>query len=58
MIVVQTQRQLAKIRIIQSFDVGITTTRMETVVMPNIDVIEMGVIIGFATNWVMDWVES
>jgi hypothetical protein len=43
--VVKTRKQHARVGVTQSFDVGITTTRVETVVMPNIDVVRKGVLI-------------
>jgi hypothetical protein len=46
----ETWRQPIKVIIIQSFDVNITTTKVETVVVPNMDVVKMGIIIGFVTN--------
>ncbi len=44
--IVETQKQHAKVRVIQSLGVGITTTRVEMVVAPNIDVVRRGVLIG------------
>jgi hypothetical protein len=37
--------------------VNITTIGVETVIVPNMDVVKMGVIIGFPTNWLVDWME-
>jgi hypothetical protein len=34
----------------QSLDVGITTTRVETFVVPTMDVVKKGVLIGFTTK--------
>jgi hypothetical protein len=48
--VAKTRRQHARIRVIQSLDVGITTIGMEMVVAPNIDVVRKGVRIGFVTK--------
>ncbi len=49
-VVVETQRQPIGIIVTQSFDVGITTTRVEMVVVPTIDVAKKGVLIGSATK--------
>jgi hypothetical protein len=49
-IVVETSKQHARIRVIQSFDVGITITRVETIITPNIDVVKRGVLIGYTTK--------
>jgi hypothetical protein len=49
-IVVETSKQHARIRVIQSFDVGITITRVETITTPNIDVVRRGVLIGSTTK--------
>jgi hypothetical protein len=49
-VVVETWKQHVGIRVTQSFNVGIITTRVETVVAPNIDVVKRGVLIGFATK--------
>jgi hypothetical protein len=46
--VVETRKQHVGVRVIQSFDAGITTTNVETFVMPNIDVVRRGILIGFA----------
>jgi hypothetical protein len=48
--IVETQRQHAGVRVIQSFDVGITTTRVETIIAPNIYVIRRGVLIGYVAK--------
>jgi len=47
---VETRKQHAGVRVIQSLNVSITTIGMETVVTPNIDIIRRGVVIGFATK--------
>jgi hypothetical protein len=44
--IVETWRQHARIKVIQSLDVGITTTRVETIIAPNIYVVRRGVLIG------------
>jgi hypothetical protein len=44
-IVVETQKQHAGVKVIQSFNACITTTRMEIVVVPNINVVRKGVLI-------------
>jgi hypothetical protein len=38
--IVETWRQLFRIRVIQSLDVGVTTTRVETIVVPTMDVVK------------------
>jgi len=43
--VVETQKQHAGVKVIQSFNASITTTRMEIVVVPNINVVRKGVLI-------------
>jgi hypothetical protein len=48
--IVETRRQHAGVRVIQSLNVGITTTRVEMVVVPNIDVVKRGTLIGFLTK--------
>jgi hypothetical protein len=48
--VVETRKQHAKIEVIQSLDVGIKTTRVETIIAPNIDVVKRGVLIGSITK--------
>jgi hypothetical protein len=56
MVVVETWKQLAKVGVIQSFDVGITTIRVEKVVTnnmdvaPNMDVVRRGVLIRFVAK--------
>jgi hypothetical protein len=45
--VVETWRQHARARVTQSLNACITTTRVETVVVPNIDVVRRGILIGF-----------
>jgi hypothetical protein len=44
-IVVRTQRQHAKVRIIQLLDASITTIGMETIFVPNMDVVRRGVLL-------------
>ncbi len=48
--IVETQRQHARIGVIHSLDEGITTTWVETVVVPNINVVRRWVLIGFTTK--------
>jgi hypothetical protein len=50
-VVVETWRQHAWVGIIQSLNASITTTRVEMVVEPNIDVIRRGILIGSVTNF-------
>jgi hypothetical protein len=50
MAVVETQRQHARVGITQSLNASITTTRVEMVVAPNIDVVKRGVLIGYVTK--------
>jgi hypothetical protein len=45
-VVVETQKQHAGIRVIQSLDVGITTTGVETIVAPSINVVKKEVLVG------------
>jgi hypothetical protein len=49
-IVVETRRQHVGIRVIQSFDVGIITIGVETIVTPNIVIVRKGILIGSATK--------
>jgi len=58
MIIIKTQKQPTKIIITRSLDANITTTRVETVIELNMDVVKMGIIIKSTTIWVVDWVES
>jgi hypothetical protein len=58
MIIVETRKQPAQVIITWSLDASITTTRVETVIKPNMDVVKMGIIIRSTTIWVVDWVES
>jgi hypothetical protein len=37
--IIKTQRQFTRIEIIQSFNVVIITTRVETIIAPNMDVV-------------------
>jgi len=46
MIIIETQRQHDGIGVIRSLDASITTTRVETVVVPNINVVKRGILIG------------
>ncbi len=48
--IVEAQRQPLGIDITQSLDVGITTTRVETFVVPTMDVVRRGVLIGSTTK--------
>jgi len=48
--VVETWKQCARIGVTQSFNAGITTIGVETVVAPNIDVVRRGMLIGFTTK--------
>jgi hypothetical protein len=50
MIVVETHKQHVRVGIIQSLGTGLTTTRVEMVVSPNINVVRRGVLIGFTTK--------
>ncbi len=50
MVVTKTWRQLVGIDVTQSLNTIITTTRVEMIVAPNMNVIKRGVIFGFATN--------
>jgi hypothetical protein len=38
------------VKVIQSLDVGITTTRVETIIAPNIYVVRRGILIGSAAK--------
>jgi hypothetical protein len=49
-VVVETRKQHAGVKITQSLDVGITTTGVETIVMPNINVVKREVLIGSTTK--------
>ena len=46
----ETRKQPNGIGVTQSLDVGITTTRVEMIVAPNMDFVKMGVLFGFATK--------
>jgi hypothetical protein len=48
--IVETQKQHAGVGVIQSLNVSITTTGVETVIEPNIDVVKRGVLIGYVTK--------
>ncbi len=45
--VLETRRQHVKIGVTESLDACITTTRVEMVVAPNINVVRKGILIGF-----------
>jgi hypothetical protein len=46
-VIVEIQKQPIGVIVTQSLDVGITTTRVEMVVMPTMDVVRKGILIGF-----------
>ncbi len=46
--IVETQRQHVGVGVTQSLNVGITTIGAEMVLVPNIDVVKRGVLVGFA----------
>jgi hypothetical protein len=50
-VVIETQKQHVKVGVTQSLDVGITTTRVETIVTPNINVVKRGILIGFLAKF-------
>ncbi len=50
----ETQKQLVGVKVIQSLDSGITNIGVETVIVPNMDVIKKGVLIGFVAKWVVE----
>jgi hypothetical protein len=50
MAIIETWKQHVGIKVTQSLDACITTTRLETVVAPNIDVIKRGVLIRSTTK--------
>ncbi len=50
MIVVETQKQHVGVGVTRSLGVGITTTRVEMVVAPNINVVKRGILIGFVAK--------
>jgi hypothetical protein len=50
MAIAKTWKQLVGIDVTQSFNVIITTTRVETIIVPNMNVVRREVVIGFATN--------
>jgi nitrogen fixation protein len=54
-VVIETQKQLVRVVVTQSFDVGIITTGVETVVAPTMDVVKRGVLIGSTTNLGNGW---
>jgi hypothetical protein len=45
-VVVETRKQHVRVKITQSFNACITTTRVEMVIAPNIDVVKRGILIG------------
>jgi hypothetical protein len=45
--IVATQKQHARVGVTQSLGVGITTIGVEMIVVPNIDVVKRGILIGF-----------
>jgi hypothetical protein len=49
-IVVETQKQHVGVGVTRSLGVGITTTRVEMVVAPNINVVKRGILIGFVAK--------
>jgi hypothetical protein len=49
-VVVEIRRQLVGIKVIQSFNVVITTTRVETIIAPNTNVVKKGVVFGSIIN--------
>jgi hypothetical protein len=49
-VVVETQKQHPRIKVTQSLDVGITTTRVETMVVPSINVVKREVLIRSTTK--------
>jgi hypothetical protein len=49
-VVVKTRKQHARIKVTQSLDVGITTTRVETMVVPSINVVKREVLIRSTTK--------
>jgi hypothetical protein len=50
MIIVKTWRQLVGIKVTQSFDAIITTTGVETIVAPNMNVVRKRIVIGSIAN--------
>jgi hypothetical protein len=48
--VAETQRQYAGVKVIQSFNARMTTIGMEMVIVPNINVVKRGVLIGSTTK--------
>jgi hypothetical protein len=49
-VVVETHKQPTRVGFTQSFDASITTTRVETVVAPSMDVVKRGALIGYAAK--------
>jgi hypothetical protein len=50
MTIAETQRQPTRIKVIQSLDAVITTTGVETIVVPNTNVAKRGVVIKSIVN--------
>jgi hypothetical protein len=50
MVIAKTQKQHVGVGVIQSLNVKITTTKVETIVAPSIDVVKRGILIGSATK--------
>jgi hypothetical protein len=50
MTIVETQRQLVGVVVIQSLDVNITTIGIEMVVVPTMDIVKRGVLIRFVAK--------
>jgi len=48
--IVETRKQLARVGVIQSLNAGITTTRVEILVVPNKDVFRRGILIRSITK--------
>jgi hypothetical protein len=58
MIVVKTWRQLIGIEVTQSFDAIITTTKVEMIVAPNMNVVKRRIVIRLQQIWVVNQVNS
>jgi len=58
MIVVKTWRQLIGIEVTQSFDAIITTTKVEMIVAPNMNVVKRRIVIRLQQIWVVNKVNS
>ncbi len=48
--IVETRKQHVAVGVTQSFDVVITTIRMEIIVVPNLEVVRRGILIGSIAN--------